>query len=177
MMIYENLKNITVTSLDELKLERDSFSCSVKALDDYFHHYASQDVKKGLAKCYVLIDNEQSKIIGYYTLSSLSIPLNEIPKERLKVSIPYNIIPAVLIGRLAIDDNFKKQGYGNFLLADAIHRINKNGVGSAFLIVEAKDDNAASFYTHFGFIEFTELDTEYRKLFYPLANIIELTKK
>lgn len=173
MMIYENLNNITVTPLDELQIKRGSFSCSVKALEDYFHQYASQDVKKGLAKCYVLIDKQQSKIIGYYTLSSLSIPIIEVPKERLKKDIRYETIPAVLMGRLAIDDNFKQQGYGKFLLADAIHRIRNNAVGSALLIVEAKDDNAASFYNHFGFIEFTELETKYRKLFYPLTNIIK----
>lgn len=172
-MIYENLKNITVTPLNELQIKRDSFSCSVKALQDYFHRYASQDVKKGLATCYVLIDKQQSKIIGYYTLSSLSIPITEVPKERLKTSIPYGIIPAVLMGRLAIDDNFKQQGYGKFLLIDAIHRIRNNAVGSALLIVEAKDDNTASFYNHFGFIEFTELEAKYRKLFYPLKNIIK----
>ena len=64
MMIYENLNNITVTPLDELQIKRGSFSCSVKALEDYFHQYASQDVKKGLAKCYVLIDEQQSKRKG-----------------------------------------------------------------------------------------------------------------
>ena len=85
-MIYENLN---IIPLDELQIKRGSFSCSVKALKDYFHQYASQDVKKGLAKCYVLIDEQQSKIIGYYTLSSLSIPIIEVPKERLKKDIRY----------------------------------------------------------------------------------------
>lgn len=172
-MENEKLKNLTVLPLEALGIKKASFSCSVKALECYFHQYASQDVKKGLAKCFVLIENAQSKIIGYYTLSALSIPISDIPKERINKGIPYPNIPAVLIGRLAIDDRFQKQGYGKFLIADAMYKIKNTTVRSAMLVVEAKDDNAASFYERLGFIEFRHLENKQRKLFYPLTNIIK----
>ena len=121
IMINENLAYLSVLPLEDLKIERSSFSCSVEPLENYFHRYVSQDVKKGLAKCFVLINEKQSRIVGYYTLSALSISITNIPQERISKGIPYPNIPAVLIGRLAIDTNFQNQGYGKFLIADAIH--------------------------------------------------------
>ena len=121
----------------------------------------------------MLINEKQSRIIGYYTLSALSIPITDIPQERISKGIPYPHIPAVLIGRLAIDTNFQNQGYGKFLIADAIHKIKSTAVAAAILVLEAKNDNAFSFYERLGFVEFKELEKTRRKLFYPLIKIIK----
>lgn len=171
-MINERLSDLEVLPLEELKIDRNSFSCSVEALETYFHKYASQDVKKGLAKCFVLIEHKQSKIIGYYTLSALSVPITDISQERIK-GISYSNIPAVLIGRLAVDTYFQHQGYGKFLVVDAIHKIKNTTVGAALLVVEAKNDEAISFYERLGFIAFKELEGAYKKLFYPLTKFIK----
>ncbi|MCW9733304.1 GNAT family N-acetyltransferase [Avibacterium sp. 20-15] len=125
-----------------------------------------------MAKCFVLIDEKQSNIIGYYTLSALSVSVSDIPQERVK-GIPYPNIPGVLIGRLAIADYFQKQGYGKFLVVDAMYKIKNTNVGAAILVVEAKDDNAFLFYKKLGFIEFKDLEIKHRKLFYPLTKIIK----
>lgn len=173
IMVNDNLPYLSVLPLESLKIERNTFSCAVKALEDYFHRYVSQDVKKGLTKCFVLINNQQARIIGYYTLSALSIPITDIPQERINKGIPYPTVPAVLIGRLAVDMNFQNQGYGKFLIADAIHKIRNTTIGAAVLVVEAKNDDVASFYERLGFIEFKELKGTYRKLFYPLSKLIK----
>ncbi|HHL1260619.1 TPA: GNAT family N-acetyltransferase, partial [Haemophilus influenzae] len=170
-MINENLAYLSVLPLEDLKIERSSFSCSVEPLEKYFHKYVSQDVKKGLAKCFVLINEQQSRIVGYYTLSALSIPITDIPQERISKGVPYPNIPAVLIGRLAIDTNFQKQGYGKFLIADAVHKIKNATVAATILVVEAKNDDASSFYERLGFIEFKEFGGTHRKLFYPLTKL------
>ena len=86
---------------------------------------------------------------------------------------PSNVKLDVLIGRLAIDTNFQNQGYGKFLIADAIHKIKSTAVAAAILVVEAKNDNAFSFYERLGFVEFKELEKTHRKLFYPLTKIIK----
>lgn len=175
-MISDNLKYLNVLPLEDLNIERNSFSCSSEPLENYFHKYVTQDIKKGLAKCFVLIDEKQAKIIGYYTLSALSVSIIDIPQERIK-NIPYPNIPAVLVGRLAVDTNFQNQGYGKFLVADAIHRIKNNTtIGAAILVVEAIDDNAVSFYKWLGFIEFKELNKTKetnKRLFYPLTKFIK----
>ncbi|MGX2975510.1 GNAT family N-acetyltransferase [Ursidibacter arcticus] len=172
-MIKDSLPYLSVLPLEDLSIKRNSFSCTVKELEDYFHKYASQDVKKKLTKCFVLVENKQSKIIGYYTLSALSVPISDIPQEKRNKNIPYPNIPAVLIGRLAVDTNFQHQGYGKFLIADAIHKIKNTAIGAAILVVEAKNDNAVSFYQRLGFVEFKELIGNHRKLFYPLTTFIK----
>lgn len=78
----------------------------------------------------------------------------------------------MLIGRLAVDDRFQKQGYGKFLIADAMYKVQNTTVGAAILVVEAKDNNAVSFYERLGFIGFKDLDVKHRKLFYPLTKIL-----
>lgn len=88
----------------------------------------------------MLIDRKQSKIIGYYTFSALSIPVSDIPQERINKVIPYPNILSVLIGRLAIDNYFQKQGYGKFLIVDAMNKIKNSTIGSAILVVEAKNE-------------------------------------
>lgn len=172
-MINENLPYLSVLPLEDLTIDRNSFSCSVEPLETYFYKYASQDVKKGITKCFVLINKQQFGIIGYYTLSALSIPITDIPQERISKGIPYPNIPAVLVGRLAIDTNFQNQGYGKFLIADAIYKIKNATVGAAILVVEAKNDHAVSFYKRLGFIEFKNLKKTHRKLFYPLTKFIK----
>lgn len=172
-MNNENIKNLTVLSLEDLKIKRDSFSCSTKDLETYFHQYVSQDVKKGLAKCFVLVDKKQSKIIGFYTLSAVSLPVSDIPREKVNKGIPYPNIPGVLIGRLAIDDSFQRQRYGTFLITDAIHKVKNTSVGAVVMVVEAKNDDAVSFYKRLGFIEFEYSEARHRRLFYPLTNIIK----
>lgn len=174
-MITDHLESLDILPLDSLNIERISFSCSSQPLEAYFHKYVSQDVKKGLTKCFVLINNKQSKIIGYYTLSALSVFVGDIPSAQKHIRYPN--IPAVLIGRLAIDTNFQHKGYGKFLVADAIHRIKNNPtIGAAILVVDAINDEAVSFYKKLGFIEFDELNKareSNKKLFYPLTKFLK----
>lgn len=172
-MIKRNLENLTILPLEDLTINRNNFSCTSKELEKYFHKYAAQDVRRGLAKCFVLIDKALDKIIGYYTLSALSIQLLDIPKERISKSIPYSNIPAVLMGRLAVDSHYQKQGYGKFLVVDAIHKVKNTTIGSAVLVVDAKDDDAALFYKKLSLIEFTDSKGKHRRLFYPLTEIIK----
>lgn len=47
-MINENLQHLTILPLEDLKIRRSSFSCTIKALEVYFHRYVSQDVKKAI---------------------------------------------------------------------------------------------------------------------------------
>lgn len=172
-MNNDRFKNKVIMSIDELSIKRDTFSCGIAELDTYFCKYVSQDVKRGLAKCYVMIDKELSKIVGYYTLSSLSIPFSVVPPERIKKYIPYSILPVALIGRLAIDENYQNKGYGKILIADAIYKIKNSNVASAVLVVDAKNDEAISFYEKLGFIKFQDIVGDYQRLFYPLTNIIK----
>ena len=62
-------------------------------------------------------------------------------------------IPVTRLGRLATRSDLQGQGLGRLLLADAVNRARgaAQAVGNAGILVDAKDDGAASFYRHFGF--------------------------
>lgn len=110
---------------------------------------------------------------GYYTLSSTSVNLAELP-DRVARKLPrYPLMPATLLGRLAVDRRQQGKGYGRFLLADALYRIVRSEIASFAVIVEAKDDNARRFYERESFLP---LPDQPMKLFRPIADIEKLFK-
>ncbi len=134
---------------------RNKFSCEEESLTEYIQTQASQDMKKNLAACFVLIDGNENSIKGYYTLASNSINKDEIPIEyKSKVPKNYNV-PVTLLGRLARDITMKGKSAGEFLLIDALersYRISKNAIGSMAVVVDPINENAISFYKKYGFI-------------------------
>lgn len=150
------------------------FDCGVPALDRYLKQQASQDQKRHIAVVFVLASPEDRKrIIGYYSLSSISIILNDIPSNLQKKLPSYPSIPATLLGRLAIDQAFQKRRLGEKLLVDALRRSYQASleVGSWAVIVDAIDQRAAQFYSNFGFLPLQESTL---KLFLPMKIIKEL---
>ena len=77
--------------------DRGSFSCGIEPLDRYFKTQASQDIKKHMAACFILIVGEKH-IAGYYTLSSTSINVAALPIESAKGLPRYPVFPATLLG-------------------------------------------------------------------------------
>ena len=109
-------------------------------------------------------------VVGYYTLSAYGIVTSDFPPSHSKKLPSYPLIPATLLGRLAVGLGQSGQGYGSFLVADAIRRTirHKTEIASYALVVEALDDSARRFYEHLDFLSFPE---ERQKLFLPLSNI------
>ncbi len=152
--------------------DRSGFSCGVEPLDNYLKRQARQDVRKRVAAVFVLIP-DSSIIAGFYTLSQYSIDLGRIPQDIARTLPKYPIVPATLIGRLAVNAVFRGQGLGELLLMDALHRslTLSQHVASAAVIVDAKDDPAMRFYRKYGFLE---LPNAKGRLFLPMATIEQL---
>jgi GNAT superfamily N-acetyltransferase len=134
--------------------DRAGFSCGVDALDRYFRQQAGRDSRRLLANCFVALEPESKAIAGFYTLASTSIPLDEV-SEDLKKRLPrYPRLPAALIGRLAVDSRFKGRGLGTSLLIDAGRRALRSDPAVFAVVVEAKNEAAASFYRRHEFSPF-----------------------
>ena len=143
--------------------DRSTFSCGRAELDDWFRFRASQDERRNVARVFVATDDDLG-LVGFYSLSSFTLALEDLPDNIARKLPRYDSIPAALIGRLARDQKARGKGIGELLLADAIRRILGAGESVAVfaIVVDAKDENAASFYGSFGF---TRLPNHPRRLF------------
>jgi GNAT superfamily N-acetyltransferase len=131
--------------------DRSTFSCGVERLDRYFKAQVGQDVRRRVANCYVAAQVNTNDVAGYYTFSAATVLLEGLPQEETKRLPRYPIVPAGLIGRLAIDLRFRAKGLGAALISDAIKRATRAGAAMYALVVDAKDEAAANFYRHHGF--------------------------
>lgn len=154
--------------------DRESFRCGEDALDRYLQAQATQDIRRKIANCFVAVQIATGEVAAYYTLSAASIPLVELPPEVIKHLPRYPTVPAVRIGRLAVDRMFHSRGLGTAILMDAADRIAQGAAAAFALLVDAKDDNGVAFYRH---NEFRALGSRPRTLFLPIATLKEAQAK
>ena len=147
--------------------DRNAFDCGVTALNHWLRRTALQHQSKGISRTFVAVplDNQvitawynsgyqelhPSSILGFYALASAFVVVESLPSALAK-RYPRQI-PVTRLGRLATRSDLQGQGLGRLLLADALNRARgaAQAVGSAGILVDAKDDIAARFYRHFGF--------------------------
>ena len=152
--------------------DRTTFNSGSKPLDRYLQEQVTQDVRRRVAACFVALADGQ-RIAGYYTLASASLLLADLPASTGKKLPRYPTVPAVRMGRLAVDQTLKGQGLGGALLADALDRTARSEIAAYALMVDAKDEAAAAFYRHHGFIALSDLPLT---LFLPLATVLPARK-
>lgn len=152
--------------------DRASFESGAEPLDRYLRTQAGQDARKNMAAPFVLVLPD-GVIAGYYTLSSTAVNVGEWPAQTVRKLPRYPLIPATLLGRLAVDRRQQGRGYGRYLLADALFRAVSSEIASFAVIVDAMDENARRFYERESFLSFPDQPL---KLFRPMADIAELFK-
>ena len=131
-----------------------SFHCGHTALDEYIRRYATQDVRRNVARVFVATPvGDKRRIAGFFTLSAGSVACSDLPVEIAR-KLPHYPIPVALIGRLAVDSTFQGTGLGSILVADACQKVVQASavLAVAAIIVDAKDESAAAFYEHLGFV-------------------------
>jgi len=135
---------------------RAAFSCGVEALDRYFRERAGQESRRDVARVFVLRKLGTQDVAGFYTLSAISIEPRDLPPALAKRLPRYPTLPALLVGRLAVDQRYQGRGAGRALLMSALARSLeiRAQVGAIGVIVDAKDDRARTFYEQYGFQRF-----------------------
>lgn len=148
--------------------DRKAFSSGEEALDRYFLSQVTQDIRRLVAKCFVAVERDTGTVAGYYTLSSASIPITDLSPEETKRLPRYPSVPAVCIGRLAVDRRFQGRGLGAALVADAADKVLDAPPAAFALLVDAKNEGAVKFYERLGFRPFASRSGT---LFLPLATL------
>jgi ribosomal protein S18 acetylase RimI-like enzyme len=146
--------------------DRGAFRCGEEALDRYFQTQVTQDVRRRVANCFVVVETATQRVAAFYTLSAASIPLTELPPDEAKRLPRYPAVPAVRIGRLAVDRHFQRRGLGELMLINVVHRTIQDAAAAFALLVDAKNDIAVTFYQRYGF---RLIAGKPRTLFLPLA--------
>ena len=165
-----------VSLLDTNIHDRDSFSRGEPSLDDYLKRQASQDVKRRAAVVYIMtLSTDERSIIGYYTLSSVSVLLKDVTEDTLKKLARYPNVGAFLLGRLAIDERYKGQGFGGKLLKHALLQSVEQSkyVAAAVVAVDALNEDAKRFYERYGFLTLQNQPDIYPQRLYILMNTLE----
>jgi GNAT superfamily N-acetyltransferase len=130
------------------------FDCGTPALNRYFAEQVGQDIRRKVATCFVAVDVVQGTTAAYYTLAAASVALTDLPAATAKKLPRYPTVPVARMGRLAVALAYQGQRLGAALLWDALLRALASDVAVHALVVDAKDEAAASFYRHHGFIAF-----------------------
>ncbi len=107
-----------------------------------------------ISRTYLIFHNPGNKLAGYVTLLTDNVHIRNtgLAEQFRAKNIQYDSLPALKIGRMCIDLDFRKKGLGTFLVHVAMRRlleINER-VGCRFLIADVKRD-AQHFYKNLGF--------------------------
>ena len=145
-----------VEPLDRIH-DREDFDCGLPALNDYLRRQAAQDARRGVSRVYVAHERGSTKVLGYYTLSAASFYRKSLPEAEAR-RLPHYPVPAVLLGRFAVDRALQGQGLGKYLLFDAFQRVlwAAETLAVYAVIVDAKNDEARAFYERYGFLRFPD---------------------
>lgn len=148
--------------------DRSGFDCGVEALNLWLQRTALQHQGKGISRTFAALPADdaavqrfqasghgaltRNTILGFHALASAFVLLDDLPVALAK-KYPRQI-PVTRLGRLAVQNGIQDQGLGKILLADAIARarVAAEAVGSAGIVVDAKNEDAARFYTRYGFM-------------------------
>ena len=154
--------------------DRSGFQCGTAVLDRYLRDFARKDAERGVAAPYVMVDEAAPHVIvGYYTLSAFVVGLSDLPSELASKMPRYPDLPAILIGRLARNIEFKGRGVGELLLVDALKRahVHSKQIAAMAVVADAKDDAALAFYLRLGF---ARLGDSVSRVFIPMGTIEQL---
>jgi predicted GNAT family N-acyltransferase len=163
-----HLKELLLADWIDLGHDRTAFDCGVPALNEFLHKYAQQQSKKGVSTVYLLIDRREPKVIlGFYSLSAAQVESARLSSAAQK-KLPRYPIPCFRMGRLACSAKHQGKGLGGILLGLAVERCMqaRQQVAAYALLVDAKDEQAAEFYEHYGF---TALQDMPLSLYLPLG--------
>lgn len=129
----------------------EGFDCGKPALDDWLLRHARQAQGSGSAKTFLVA--EGARVAGYFSLTVGQVDTLDAP-ERIRKGMGQYPVPVVILARLAVSRQDQGRGMGFGLLQDAIRRtmLIAEQAGIRAMLTHPIDEEAAKFYTRFGFI-------------------------
>jgi GNAT superfamily N-acetyltransferase len=130
----------------------EGFDCGKRALNDWLVRHARQAQGSGSAKTFVVTEDDD-RVAGYFSLTVGQVDTLDAP-ERIRRGMGRYPVPVVILARLAVSREYQGRGIGVGMLQDAVRRTLAiaEQAGVRAMLVHPIDEDAARFYTRFGFI-------------------------
>ncbi|MGC9963607.1 MAG: GNAT family N-acetyltransferase [Acidimicrobiales bacterium] len=131
----------------------DDFDCGKPVLNNWLVRRALGNHASGTSRTWVVTEAGSDRVVAFYASSTASIIRSSAPKASGR-NQPEEL-PAILLGRMAVDGFHAGRGLGAALLKHFMLKAFEvaAAVGVRVLLVHAKDDDAKHFYEHYGFTE------------------------
>lgn len=159
--IQNNVRLLSIKEIDDVS--HYSFNSHIEEYNDFLK-IAEKFYDLNISKTFLLVHRRTNELLAYMTLSADSIKLTNEEKEVHDIGkVPYASIPALKVGKLAVNREVSKEatrkGYGSFLLEMArayAFQMNELGIACRFITVDADieyNPNTPQFYVKNGFVE------------------------
>lgn len=148
----------------DTEIDISEFTCGNNEMDLWFRQDAFEWHQHNKCTVYLAL-NAQNRVVGFYTLSAHYVQTRIVPRQVQEEVKGQGNWPCLLLGRFAVDKQFR--GQGHLLLDEAIEtaRSVQQEVGVQFLFVEAINDEVSDWYEGHGFHRSPK---NRRHLLYPL---------
>jgi GNAT superfamily N-acetyltransferase len=149
--VSDRLELLAAPALLTTSHDCSGFNSGESVLDEWLRNRALSNIQSGASRTYVVCQKDSQQVVGYYALCMGQILGQEVTGS-MRRNMPKHI-PAVVLGRLAIDRTWQGNGLGRLLLADVVQRSLRasSEVSARLIIVHAISPSAEAFYLHHGF--------------------------
>ena len=156
-------------------IHRKDFDCGIEELNRYLAQFALPNDRNNIGKTFVAVSDFYPQIpMGFYTVSMAQIKVSDLP-DSIRSGLPRYPIPAMRLGKLAVDKKYQGSGIGSALLKDVFNRAISlsSEVALRFVLVDALNDPARTFYLQYGFVSLQEYP---KTLVLPMQTILKAWK-
>ena len=131
----------------------EGFDCGKPALNEWLLRRSLANQSTGTSRTWVVVESELRQVVAFYASATASILRSSTPKP-MRRNQP-DEMPTILLARMGVDARHQGHGLGAALLKHFMLKALEvaQSVGVRILLVHAKDDEAKSFYMHYGFVE------------------------
>jgi GNAT superfamily N-acetyltransferase len=156
--------------LDPRRHDRKPFDSGEPVLDEWLLRYAGQNRRRDTAATWVIADTHDI-VVAYASVAMTGIDRSAAPHVLAK-SAP-NPVPALLLGRLAVDHRYAGLGIGTTLVAHVLAtavELNQKAACRA-VVVTALTPHALTWWERLGFRPFDPNDPDQLDLYLLTAEI------
>jgi GNAT superfamily N-acetyltransferase len=160
--------------------DRKGFDCGQADLNDFLARYARQAHERGASKTYVAVDDADNVTVhGFYTLSPAQVDFNQASEVARPAVGGRHPVGGFRLGRLAVSKPYQGRGVGGELLIAAARRCIQvsSQVGGSLLLIDAKDERAATWYKSYGALEIPKEPLSLVLPYAVLLNVMEQAGK